>query len=168
MRSQRSRHLTRRESDFREFGALQNFAMHFAVAASISAIAARRIDNDCPACFTRRGIEPDRAALEFENSVDGMQNVPKGEGDFGLCSVKLDDGFLCPDRGGSEVRGEQGNKGKKNSQTGKPGPRHITGLEPYARKNFHPKSTISDAPMDESESSPVWMAKSLENRAGLF
>ena len=169
MRCEGSCHLSWRERDFREFGALQNFAMHLAVAAVISALATGCVDDNCAIRLASCGIKPDRAALEFENPVNGMQNVTQRKGDFRLSRVELDDGFPGVRHGSKHVSGEQNDECcQQNAHTGKPGTRSFTGFENYARKSFHPKSTISDAPSDESESSPVWIDKSLENRAGFF
>jgi len=168
MLSERSCHPAWRERDFREFGALQNFAMHFVVAAAISAFAAGCINDDRSTCFASRGIEPDCTALELENPVDGVQDITQREGDFRLHRVEPDDGFLCTHRRGNNVRGEQSGECQQNARAGRPGTRRFAGLEAYARKNFHPKSTISAAPRDESGDSPVWMDNSLENSTGLF
>src|SRR5882762_4179903 len=85
-----------REDDFRVLATLQDFVMHAAVAASITAVSAGCVHDDRASHFARRRVEADGTAFKFECSFNGMKSAAKLELDFRLRWVKLSGNFLCP------------------------------------------------------------------------
>src|SRR5208282_1755009 len=94
-----------REHDFRKFPALKNILMHFLVASGTSAFAARCVDNDDSIRFPRCRVQPDRAALEFERAVNGMQSICEREFDAGFRRIECYQQFLRRYRGREQASG---------------------------------------------------------------
>ena len=75
------------EGDFGIFGALQNAGVHALVARRAAALAAGGIDDEFAGCLAGLRVEAQRAALQLETPVDGVQQAAEGELHLGLRRV---------------------------------------------------------------------------------
>ena len=87
-------YVLRSKNNLRIFLALQNFLMHFLVAALVVAVAARGVHDDFSARISRRSIETDVAALQLECPMNGVERGIEREFDCGLRGIQLDCRFL--------------------------------------------------------------------------
>ena len=70
--------------------------MHLGVAGTVSTLAAGRIHNDFAACISGRRIVGNRAALQLEGAMHGVQRGIQGPPNDGLGRVKMNlDGLLA-------------------------------------------------------------------------
>lgn len=93
-RGKRALYAFRRENNFRKFIAFENLAMHPVVAAVIAGVSAGRVDHDGAAGRAGGWIEADRAAFEFESSVNGVESRAESELNFRLRRIELNGQFL--------------------------------------------------------------------------
>jgi hypothetical protein len=84
----------RRENDFGEFPAPQNFRVHFLVARSVAGVAACRVDNHAPAGIAGFGVEEDVAALELERAMNGVHRGAKCEFNGGAGRIEVNGRLL--------------------------------------------------------------------------
>jgi len=70
------------------FGTLKNASMHFLVACTISAFAARGIDYEKSCHLSCSRIKMNNATLEPESAMNSMQNCPEGPMDRCTCWIE--------------------------------------------------------------------------------
>lgn len=109
----------------------------------------------------------DRAALEIEFSMNGVEVAAKRKFNLRPGGVELNDGFLRPGRGRKYERGQpcEGREHwqKKVSLWGMDCANH----RHYVQRNFQPKPAISAMSTEESGVVSAWMASNFENKPGV-
>src|SRR5260370_7882111 len=141
--------------------------MHFAVAASIAAFPAGCVNRDRAAHFSARRIESDRAALEFECSLDRVESASQLELDFCLRRVELDGNLLCPPGRSNDKRCERCEPREIESPSDVPERRGPGCHQRHILSSFHPKSIISPTLSDESGTASVVIDNSFQNPPAL-
>src|SRR5579862_4088400 len=68
---------------------LENLLVHAAVASATSTFATGNVDDDFAGRFTGIRVVMDRASLQFERSMHGMQNVVQRELNVGFCGIEI-------------------------------------------------------------------------------
>ena len=99
-------HLPWRKGNFRILGAFQDVFVHLVVARMAAAVAAGSVNHHQPAGMPRGGVEFHRPLLEFERTVNGMENIAQSKAHLGLRRIKFQYRFLrerrrCESRGQS-------------------------------------------------------------------
>ena len=123
--------------------------MHPIVAASVAAFSAQGVNHDGAAGNSGGRVEPDRAALELETPMDRMQRCAEGKLNFRKSGIEVNGGLLRVQRG---VGGKENECRSGVAEESMANSRNRGGVgchESYARKSFHPKSTISLTRTDE-------------------
>src|ERR1019366_5378214 len=117
LRRNAAAHVFREEDDLGIAGALQHFLVHLAIARAVAALPAGGVHHDLPVGVARLGIDQDVAALQFEGSMHGVENVSECPFNLGLYWIQHDLHLLRHSADGSKEKDERDRTAQPNQST---------------------------------------------------